>query len=70
MAAEEHAAALKLWSKRRRDLGSLRTQVVCRLHSVLCELVPGGHGKREITAAQAARACRPWARLPGKGPVL
>ena len=56
VAAEEHAAALKLWSKRRRDLGSLRTQVVCRLHSVLCELVPGGHGKREITAAKAARA--------------
>ena len=52
--AEDHAAVLKLWSKRRRDLGSLRTQVVCRLHSVLCELVPGGHGKREITAAQAA----------------
>jgi transposase len=46
---------LKLWSKRRRDLGSLRTQVVCRLHSVLCDLVPGGHGKKEITASQAAR---------------
>jgi transposase len=46
---------LKLWSKRRRDLGSLRTQVVCRLHSVLCDLVPGGHPKKEITAAQAAR---------------
>ena len=55
VAAEDHAAVLKLWSKRRRDLGSLRTQVVCRLHSVLCELVPGGHPKKEITAAQAAR---------------
>jgi transposase len=53
--AEDHAAVLKLWSKRRRDLGSLRTQVVCRLHSVLCDLVPGGHGKRDITAAQATR---------------
>ncbi len=53
--AEDHAAVLKLWSKRRRDLGSLRTQVVCRLHSVLCDLVPGGHGKKEITASQAAR---------------
>jgi transposase len=42
VAAEDHAAVLKLWSKRRRDLGSLRTQVVCRLHSVLCDLVPGG----------------------------
>jgi transposase len=56
VAAEDHAAVLKLWSKRRRDLGSLRTQVVCRLHSVLCDLVPGGHSKREITAAQAAQA--------------
>jgi transposase len=53
--AEDHAAVLKLWSKRRRDLGSLRTQVVCRLHSVLCDLVPGGHGKKDITAAQVAR---------------
>ena len=63
VAAEDHAAVLKLWSKRRRDLGSLRTQVVCRLHSVLCDLVPGGHPKREITAAQAARA------LAGLGPM-
>ena len=61
--AEDHAAVLKLWSKRRRDLASLRTQVVCRLHSVLCELVPGGHGKREITAAQAAQA------LASLGPI-
>ena len=53
--AEDHAAVLKLWSKRRRDLGSLRTQVACRLHSVLSDLVPGGHPKREITAVQAAR---------------
>jgi len=55
VAAEDHAAVLKLWSKRRRDLGSLRTQAVCRLHSVLCDLVPGGHPRKEITAAQAAR---------------
>ena len=56
MAAEDHAAVLKLWAKRRRDLGSLRTQVACRLHAVLCDLVPGGHPKKEITAAQAAHA--------------
>jgi transposase len=55
VAAEDHAAVLKLWSKRRRDLGSLRTQVVCRLHSVLCDLFPGGHPRKEITAAQASR---------------
>ena len=31
-----------------------RNQVACRLHAVLCDLVPGGFSK-EITAGQAAR---------------
>jgi transposase len=52
--AEDHAAVLKLWSKRHHDLGRARNQVACRLHAVLCDLVPGGISK-EITAAQAAR---------------
>src|SRR5262245_17726762 len=39
---DDHAAVLAVWSKRHRDLGRTRTQVVCRLHAVLCELVPGG----------------------------
>jgi transposase len=52
--AEDHPAVLKVWSKRHRDLARLRTQVACRLHAVLCDLVPGGHPK-EISAAQAAR---------------
>ena len=42
VAAEDHAAVLKVWSKRHRDLGRARNQVACRLHAVLCELVPGG----------------------------
>ena len=41
-------------SKRHRDLARLRNQAACRLHAVLCDLVPGGHPK-EISAAQAAR---------------
>ena len=45
---------LKVWSKRHRDLSRSRNQVACRLHAVLCDLVPGGFGK-EITAGQAAR---------------
>jgi transposase len=45
---------LKVWSKRHRDLSRARNQVACRLHAVLCELVPGGFAK-EITAGQAAR---------------
>jgi hypothetical protein len=50
---DDHAAVLKVWSKRHRDLGRARTQLVCRLHAVLCELIPGGVPKA-ITAAHAA----------------
>jgi transposase len=52
--ADDHAAVLKVWSKRHRDLARNRNQVACRLHAVLCDLVPGGY-PREISAAQAAR---------------
>jgi transposase len=54
VSADDHPAVLKVWSKRHRDLGRTRTQVACRLHAVLCELVPGGISK-EITAGQATR---------------
>ena len=53
VAPEDQAAVLKVWAKRHRDLGRARTQVACRLHAVLCELIPGGVSKR-ISAAQAA----------------
>ena len=51
---DDHAAVLKVWSKRYRDLGRARTQVACRLHQVLCELIPGGV-PGEITAARAGQ---------------
>ena len=51
---DDHPAVLKVWSKRHRDLGRTRTQVVCRLHAVLCELIPGGVSKA-ITAPAATR---------------
>src|SRR3954470_14531142 len=53
--AEDETAVLKLWACRHRDLSRARNRIACRLHAVLCELVPGGFGK-EITAAQAIRA--------------
>ena len=52
--ADGHAVVLKVWAKRHRDLSRTRNQVVCRLHAVLCELIPGG-APDEITAGQAAR---------------
>ena len=54
VSAEDYPAVLKVWSKRHRDLARTRNQVACRLHAVLCDLVPGGHPK-EISAAHAAR---------------
>jgi len=65
VAADDHAAVLRVWSKRHRDLGRLRTQLVCRLHAVLCELLPGGFSK-EITAGQAAQLL---ASIPPGGAV-
>ena len=52
--ADDYRVVLKVRSKRHRDLARTRNQVACRLHSVLCDLVPGGHQK-EISAAHAAR---------------
>ena len=49
---DDHAAVLKIWAKRHRDLSRTRNQVACRLHAAPCDLVPGGLGK-EIYAAQA-----------------
>jgi hypothetical protein len=51
---DDRAAALKVWSKRRRDLAGSRTRVVCRLHAVLCELVPGGAPKKIIACSPGA----------------
>jgi transposase len=58
---DDHAAVLKVWSERYRDLGRSRTQAAYRLHAVLCELIPGGVPK-VITTARAGgvlKALRP-----------
>jgi transposase len=54
VSAEDYPAVLKVWSKRHRDLSRTRNQVACRLHAVLCDLVPGGV-PGEISAARAAK---------------
>jgi transposase len=52
LTAEDHTEVMRVWSRRFHDLGRLRTQLLCRLHAVLCELVPGGFPK-ELTVGQA-----------------
>jgi transposase len=54
VAAADHTAIMKLWTKRHRELSAARTRAVCRLHAVLCELIPGGVRKR-ISASMAVR---------------
>ncbi len=39
---EDQAAVMRLWARRHRNLSSTRTQIACRLHAVLCDLVAGG----------------------------
>ncbi|MEA2000835.1 MAG: IS110 family transposase [Actinomycetota bacterium] len=51
---EDDAAILKMLAKRHRELTSLRTQAVCRLHAILAALRPGGMGHR-LSAKQASR---------------
>jgi transposase len=52
VAADDHAAVLRMRGRRHRDLDQARNQVACRLHAVLAELVPGGLAS-EITTAKA-----------------
>jgi transposase len=51
---EDHAAVMRLWARRRKDLASARTRVANRLHAVILELVPGGC-TGEIYATKVAR---------------
>jgi transposase len=50
LVAEDHTVVMRIWARRYHDLGRLRTQAVCRLHAVLCELVPGGARKHVRTS--------------------
>jgi transposase len=50
----DHAQVLRMLAKRHLELTALRTQAVCRLHSVLMQLRPGGMG-RQLVAKKASR---------------
>jgi transposase len=54
---DDHATVLKIRAKRHHDLSRSRNQIACRLHAVLCELVPGGLSK-EICADHAEEILR------------
>ena len=66
---DDHATVLKVWAKRHRDLGRARTQVVCRLHAVLCELVPGGVSKRITARTRPGSWGRSRHPVPSGGPA-
>ena len=55
--AEDHTAVLRLLADHHRDLGSLRTQAICRLHALVRCLIPGGTGIR-LSADRAAAVLR------------
>ena len=55
--AEDHGAILRLLADHHHDLGSLRTQAICRLHALVRSLVPGGTGIR-LSADRAAGVLR------------
>jgi hypothetical protein len=50
---EDYSAVMGMWSDRYLELAAARTQVVCRLNALVCELVPGGFpGVLRANAAQ------------------
>jgi len=64
--ADDETLELRVWSRRHRQLSSLRTQAACRLGAALCEITTGGIGK-VITANRAAAilsSCQPGADRP------
>jgi transposase len=54
---ENHTAVLRLLADHHHDLGSLRTQSICRLHALVRCLIPGGTGLR-LSADRAAAVLR------------
>lgn len=57
----DHSAVLRLLANRHHDLTASRTRTICRLHALLCLLVPGGSSGRLSAqrAGQTLRSIRP-----------
>ncbi|HEX2772873.1 MAG TPA: IS110 family transposase [Micromonosporaceae bacterium] len=49
---DEQLALLRILADRRRSLGEDHTRMICQLHQLLLELIPGG-AKKDLSAAQA-----------------
>jgi transposase len=54
VASDQTLEVLRLLADRRRRIGEDHTRMVCQLHQILLELLPGG-AKRDLSAAQARR---------------
>jgi transposase len=52
VAHDERLEVLRLLVDRRRRIGADHTRMICQLHALLLELIPGG-AKRDLSAAQA-----------------
>ena len=63
LTVEDQTTVLRVWSRRYRDLGRLRTQAVCRLHTLLAELVPGGV-RKQLRTSQAIAVVDRVAPIP------
>ena len=50
---EDHATILRLLTRRHTQLAQAHNKAACRLHALVCDLIPGGISK-EIVARQAA----------------
>jgi transposase len=57
VAPVDHTAVLRLLADRHHDLTGLRTQAICRLHALLCSLIPGG-ASRLLSAQRAGQILR------------
>jgi transposase len=53
----DHSTVLRLLADRYHDLTGLRTQAVCRLHALLCQLIAGG-ARRGLSAQRAGEILR------------